>query len=140
MDFKDRLRRLTNNLRSGLYKFMYGRNGVDLFSQFLLRFSFVFLLPSLILKGIAKNVFYSIFLVIIIYTYFRILSKNIYKRQRENTWFVSKSNYLKQRITQRKQYRFYDCPKCHTHLRVPKGAGSITITCKKCGYQFDKKA
>ena len=132
---------MLNKLKYKLARFMYGRNGVDQLSNFMLYGSFVILLPTLFIKNDkVRMIFLILFWVIVIINYYRIFSKNIYKRQKENNYFVSKLNYLKTRFTQRKTYRFYDCPKCHTHLRVPKGAGLITITCKKCGYQFDKKA
>lgn len=137
---KNKLSNLLNKLRNATYKFMYGRNGVDQLSNFLIKVSFVFIILCLFLKGYARLVFELLFWATVIYSYFRILSKNVYKRQAENNWFVSKSNYLKTRFSQRKQYRFYNCPKCKTHLRVPRGVGEITITCKKCGYKFDKKA
>lgn len=137
---KNWLRNLGYKIKNATYKFMYGRNGVDALSNFLLKVSLVFLLPSIFTTGYVQLAFYILFWVTVIYSYFRIFSKNISKRQNENNWFINKSNYYKMRFTQRKQYKFFDCPKCGTHLRVPKGAGNITITCKKCGYQFDKKA
>lgn len=137
---KNWLRNIGTKLRNATYKFMYGRNGVDALSNFLIRISLIFLIPSLFTKNYVRLIFYILFWVTVFYAYFRIFSKNIYKRQQENNWFINKTNYYKMRISQRKQYKFFDCPKCHTHLRVPKGAGNITITCKKCGYEFDKKA
>ena len=137
---KNKLSNFFSKFRNAIYKFMYGRNGVDQLSNFLIRVSFVFILPCLFLKGYVRLAFEILFWLTIVYSYFRILSKDIYKRQQENSWFVSKMNYLKTRVSQRKQYRFYDCPKCKTHLRVPRGVGEVTITCKKCGYKFDKKA
>lgn len=137
---KNWLSNIGSKIRGAIYKFMYGRNGVDDLSNFLILISFVALLPSLFIKSNVAYIFTGAFWIIVIYSYFRIFSKNIYKRQRENNWFISKKNYFKTRVSQRKQYRFYDCPKCKTHLRVPRGVGEITITCKKCGYQFDKKA
>ena len=132
---------MLNKFRNWLYRFMYGRNGVDQLSNYLLYGSFIILIPTIFIRNDkVRLIFLTLFWIVVIFNYYRIFSKNTYKRQAENRWFVSKLNYLKTRITQRKNYRFYDCPKCHTHLRVPKGAGLITITCKKCGYQFDKKA
>lgn len=134
------MRNILNKIRNAIYKFMYGRNGVDELGQFLLFFSSALIIVSLFVKGNTRYIFLILFWIIAIYSYFRVFSRNIYKRQAENNWFKSKTNYLKTRFTQRKTYKFYDCPKCKTHLRVPKGVGEITITCKKCGYQFDKKA
>lgn len=137
---KNWFKNLGNKIRNGLYKFMYGRNGVDQFSNFLIKISFIFIIIPIFVRGYVGLIFNLLFWIIIIYAYFRILSKNIYKRQSENTWFINKINYLKTRFTQRKQYKFYNCPKCKTHLRIPRGVGKVTITCKKCGYEFDRKA
>lgn len=137
---KSWFRNVVTKIRNATYKFMCGRNGVDNLSNFLIGISFVFLIPSLFTSGKVRMVFYVLFWVTVIYAYFRIFSRNVYKRLQENNWFTNKMNYYKMRISQRRQYKFYDCPKCHTHLRVPRGAGNITITCKKCGYEFDKKA
>ena len=119
---------------------MRGRYGVDQLGQTLMWLSFIVLLPSIFITSNVRYIFNLLFWLIIFYEYFRMFSKNIYKRQAENNWYVNKVNYIKTRFKQRKTYRFYNCPKCKTHLRVPRGAGNITITCKKCGHQFDRKA
>lgn len=134
------MKKLLEKFRNAVYRFMYGRNGIDELSNFLLKVGLFVLIPTLFVGGTARLILDLLFWAITIYCYFRVFSKNISKRQAENQWFLSKMNYNKTRVKQAKQYRFYDCPKCHTHLRVPRGAGKITITCKKCGYQFDKKA
>lgn len=38
-----------------------------------------------------------------------------------------------------KNYKYYRCPGCGLHLRVPKGKGKICITCPKCRHEFIKK-
>lgn len=127
-------------IKGWLYKLMYGRNGADDLSRALLLISIIVLLPSSFIKNNFRIVFLVLFWVIIFYSYYRMFSKKLYDRKKENDWYVGKMNYIKLRFSQRKNYRFFDCPKCKTHLRVPKGVGKITITCNKCGYQFDKKA
>lgn len=127
-------------LRKKLMDFMYGRNGIDELSRALLILSTVVLLPSLFIKSNIRFIFVLLFWAVVIYTYFRMFSKKLYNRKQENDWYLGKINYYKLKKSQSKSYRFYDCPKCRTHLRVPKGVGKITITCTKCGYQFDKKA
>ena len=42
----------------------------------------------------------------------------------------------KERWVQRKDYKFFSCPSCHTNLRVPRGKGKIKIVCRKCGTSF----
>lgn len=73
---------------------------------------------------------------LIIYGYFRVFSKNVYKRRAENMKFFTWKNTCKQRWKQRKTHKFYRCPKCRTTLRVPKGKGKISITCRSCGEKF----
>ena len=131
---------MLNKIKNKLYQFMYGRYGVDQLTKTLMLSSMVLLVIASFFNNYFRLVVIVLFWIITIYCYFRIFSKNIYKRQSENNKYLSKVNYIKTRLSQSKNYRFYNCPKCKTHLRVPKGVGKITITCKKCGYQFDKKA
>jgi ribosomal protein L37AE/L43A len=44
------------------------------------------------------------------------------------------------RRAQKKDYRFFDCPECHSTVRVPRGKGKIEITCPKCRHKFVKKS
>ena len=38
-----------------------------------------------------------------------------------------------------REHRYFDCPKCHQTVRVPKGKGKIAISCPKCREKFVKK-
>lgn len=131
---------MVNKFKNWLYKVMYGRNGADDLSKALLVLSLIVLIPSSFINSNIRYIFLLLFWIIIIYSYYRMFSKKLYDRKQENDWYLRKINFYKLKSSQRKNYRFYDCPKCKTHLRVPKGVGKITITCNKCGYQFDRKA
>lgn len=132
---------MLQKFRNFLYKFMYGRNGVDSLGRALfIPMVFCILLSMFIPNNVVRFILSIIVWLIIFYMYFRMFSKNISKRRAENAWYEGKVRYLKTRIKQRKDYRFYTCPKCKTHLRVPKGAGKIIITCKNCGEKFERKA
>lgn len=131
---------MKNKIRNWLYKFMYGRNGVDTLGKDLFYVVIFFIILNLFLKGYARLIVTIIVWILIFYTYFRMFSKNISKRRNEAYKYESKKNYFIKRIKESRKYRFFDCPNCKTHLRVPKGIGNITITCKKCGTQFDRKA
>lgn len=124
-------------------RFMAGRNGPDYLSLGVM----ILALIMSIIPGIAFRI---VSLLLMGYALFRIFSKNVYKRQAENYKFYSfiKSfidkikmwGYrVKNRIAQRKTYRFYKCPECKQKVRVPKGKGKISITCPKCGTKFVKK-
>ncbi len=129
-----------------LAQFMYGRRGTDEFSKFLLIVTLVCIVLSWFFGGIVKSVFYLLGLASLVYAYVRILSRNIYKRQQENAWYLKKRDGVKRwfrsvkdRWQQRKDFRFFRCPACHTLLRVPKGKGKLLLTCRKCGNRFERK-
>ena len=44
------------------------------------------------------------------------------------------------RCQQSGEYKFFTCPGCRNHLRVPRGKGKIQITCPKCGQRFGGKS
>ena len=46
---------------------------------------------------------------------------------------------VKERYSQRKDYKFFRCPSCHAMLRVPRGKGKVKVVCRKCGTSFVKK-
>lgn len=119
---------------------MYGRNGTDSLNRALFIPIVLLFALSMFTQGNTRIIVSLFAWVLIIYMYFRTFSKNIVKRRKENDWYERKINYIKTRARQAKQYRFFTCPNCKTHLRVPRGVGKITITCKKCGTKFDRKA
>ena len=132
--------------REKIARFMDGRNGTDDLGRFLLIVSLVLVVLSMLIRGLAGSILWALVLVVLIVCYFRILSKNVYKRRSENEWYLRRKNAisrwfrsLKDRWNQRKEYRFFRCPSCHTLLRVPKGKGKILLTCRKCGRRFERK-
>lgn len=153
-----------NSLREKLARFMYGRYGSDQFCRFLLRLTIICFLLSFFVNGT-----YFAGIIIMIYAYFRMFSKNYDKRRRENelylkysynvrSWFNKKLpglkgffsrtghkittwfRKLKFTINQRKVYHIYKCPTCDQKIRIPRGKGKIEIKCPKCGQTFIKKS
>lgn len=128
-------------IREKIQQFMYGRYGNDSLGKFLVIAGLVLYLLG---TFIAKLNFLRIpAIVLLIFAYYRMFSKNIAKRQSENAKFCSAKNKLfvylkniKERWVQRKDFKFYTCPSCKATLRVPKGRGKIKIVCRKCGNSF----
>lgn len=122
---------------------MYGRYGSDKLSMFLLVAYFILYLISAI-TGL--GLFYYIALALIVYSIFRSMSRNIEKRRRENAKFLQLAGpslqHMKMRSTIRKDkaHRYFKCPNCKQYLRVPKGKGKISITCRSCGTSFEEKS
>ncbi len=134
-------------MREKLLRFMAGRNGNDALNRFLIVLGLVLMVLSMFLPAAVGRFFYPLFLLVLILAYFRMFSRNLYKRQAENAWywkkrtaFVSSFRLLKERWLQRKDYRFFNCPSCRTTLRVPRGRGKIKIVCRKCGTSFVRKS
>ena len=78
-------------------------------------------------------------LAIILWSFFRILSRNIPARRAENEAYL---NLLRSLGAKRrdKAHRYYRCKQCGAVMRVPRGLGKIEITCPKCGRTVTKKA
>lgn len=38
-----------------------------------------------------------------------------------------------------REHKYFRCPNCGQMLRVPKGKGKISISCRNCGTTFQKK-
>lgn len=85
-------------------------------------------------------------LVLLAVVFYRMFSRNLSKRYRENQWFLRYWNRvsawyrrLLQTARDRRTHRYYKCPNCSSKLRVPKGKGKIQITCPVCRTEFIKK-
>jgi len=139
---------MMNRFRDRFIRAMYGRNGNDPFNKFLLIAALVILLVNMFLKGtFLYPVLSALILGLLVYVYFRMFSRNVYKRREENQKYLEIRyrvfGYLKgikERWVQRKDYKFFYCPSCHATLRVPKGHGKIKIVCRKCGNSFTGKS
>lgn len=135
-------------MREKMQRFMSGRYGADELGRTLSAVVLGCLVVSMFSPLLSVlSVFYWIGIVLLIYSCFRMLSKNTSKRYEENQKFVNwryrmtvKQNQSRKQFAQRKDYRFYKCPQCSQKVRVPRGKGKICITCPKCRAEFVKKS
>lgn len=133
-------------MRERLIRFMTGRNGADNLSRAVSVVVIVLLVVSLFIHGEAARVLWIIAVLGMVYVYFRMFSRNVYKRREENAKYLRATagirmyfRGLHERWSQRRDYKFFRCPSCRTLLRVPKGKGKIKVVCRKCGNSFIKK-
>lgn len=130
-------------MRNALQRFMYGRYGNDQLNNFL-TISYLVLFVLYMLSGLQP--LYWLCTVLIFVVLFRMLSRNIYKRREENVKFLRKADpvirwYRLQRTMRRdKDHIYFKCPNCSQQLRVPRGKGKITVTCRSCGASFQEKS
>ena len=131
-------------------KFMQGRYGVDSLAKFTMGAALVCIVLAMFL-GLKwpslGSVLDTLGLVSIIYTYFRILSRNIQKRYEENQKYLDSTYKLRVRfakeknlMAQRKTNHIYTCPGCGQKIRIPRGKGKIEIDCPKCHTKFIKRS
>lgn len=136
-----------NKFKDSFMRFMAGRYGVDAFGKFLNIVSLVLLVVALISKW---SLFYLLGVLLIIYEYYRMFSRNIQKRYAENQKYLTLKykftiklgnikNIFKPRADA-KTHKVFKCPTCKQKVRVPRGKGRIEITCPKCKNKFVKKS
>ena len=136
-------------MKEKFMRFMQGRYGVDGFARFTMGVALVCIVVSNFFRngstiGALLN---TLGLAAIIYTYFRMLSRNISKRYAENQKYLAMTSKLRQRFNreknmmqQRKSHHIYTCPSCGQKIRIPRGSGKkVEIDCPKCHTKFIKK-
>lgn len=127
-----------------LTSFMAGRYGSDQLGLLTLSGGLVLSLAgsfaNLGVLSLAGLILYGI-------TLFRMFSRNKEARIRENQKYLSLSSgwirkirQFLRRLKNRKEYKYFRCPKCRVLLRLKRGCGEKNITCAKCGHQFHQKA
>jgi predicted lipid-binding transport protein (Tim44 family) len=135
---------------------MSGRNGVDQLSIALVWGGLLIGLIGNLLGGlIGKNAIGALVSMAgllvsnaaYIFAVYRIFSRNLPKRQREEQEYQAlrhrvsiKSTQAVNRFKNRKQYKYFRCPGCKTLMRLPRNKGVVTVTCKCCHNSFTQKS
>ena len=124
-----------SRIANGFRRFMSGRYGTDKLNSAILTVAVILCLVSLFIPYMpVKLGFMVVYYALLVLAILRMLSRNTYKRYRENRKFLQLLDRIKDR-----QHRYYDCPRCRQQVRVPRGKGKISITCPKCREKFIKK-
>ena len=143
---------------------MQGRNGIDEFARFQNRLSFILLLVAIVFSILTAAfasrslltaaivfrvlyfVFYGLGIVFMIWWCFRVFSRNVAKRQVENTRFLYRRQKIRrffagcrQAWKDRKTHRYFKCPNCGQRMRAPRHKGRIRVTCSQCSNIFITK-
>lgn len=114
---------------------------MDALGRTLLAVSMVLLFVSFFLPG--RGILYFLALGFLFYGYFRMFSRNVQKRYRENAKYLTYENRVrnffrrqKSYHQQRKTHHIFRCPNCKQRIRIPKGKGKVSIRCARCGTEF----
>lgn len=130
-------------IRNALQRFMYGRYGNDQLNTCLL-VSYLALYLLYALTNVA--LLYWVATAALFFCLFRMLSRNYSRRREENGRFMKKVRLviqwfrLRRTIRRDKDHTYFKCPNCSQQLRVPRGKGKITVTCRSCGAVFQEKS
>lgn len=129
-------------IRNAIQRFMYGRYGGDQLNVFLLVLYLIFYFISIWTNFLPL---YWLSLVVIVWGLFRVdrhsppaggeLPSLCSWPDRPINWF-----HLRRTMHRDKEHRYFRCPSCGQQLRVPKGKGKITVTCRSCGAVFQEKS
>ena len=130
-------------IRNAIQRFMYGRYGNDQLNLFLMTLYLLLYLVSMVVRS---EPLYWVSFALLFFTLFRLLSRNLERRRMENIRFMRAAgpviNWIHfRRATRRdKEHVYFKCPSCGQRLRVPRGRGKITVTCRSCGASFQEKS
>ncbi len=125
---------------------MIGRYGADQLWRALMIFYLLAIVITNIVYRFSKIAYYSLSvlsLAIIIFAVFRVFSKNIEARRKENQEWLKitgrirqKFIFAKERNKQKKTHKFVKCKQCKKVLRLPKNKGKLNVSCPHCKNQF----
>lgn len=123
--------KMNTNMRAG------GSYGMDEFGTFLLGFALVMMLVDMFIGSMLLGI---CSLLVLMVGFGRAYSKgNIMKRQAENQMFLARTKpirdwwkLLNMKYRDRKTMKYFKCERCGHVMRVPKGKGTIKVTCPHC--------
>ena len=122
---------------------MYGRYGNDQLNMVLVLLSLALYLVFVVTSW---TFLYAVSFMLMAAALFRCLSRNYDRRRAENGKFLSlvqpvtRWYRLRRTIRRDNDHCYFKCPGCGQQLRVPRGKGRITVTCRGCGASFQEKS
>lgn len=128
-------------------RFMSGRYGYDkLNSALLALYLIIWIVNIFLFSNIASLVLDLVQLLLMLIVLFRMFSRNIYKRQRENQLFLKlfgkylpDTKLLKCMYIDRHTHVYKKCKNCKSVLRLKKTKGDHTAICPKCSNRIKVK-
>lgn len=131
-------------IKNKFYRFMYGRYGTDTLSKVMLWVYLAFILICTVLSFFINSIWFSLFYYVsctamIFWMFFRMFSRNVAARRRENDRFCGFFKLRKNKFRDRKTHVYRKCPSCGAVLRLPKAKGKHFVVCPRCKNRFEVK-
>lgn len=123
---------------------MYGRYGTDTLGKVMLFAYIGIILVHSVLTLFIDSVWYDLCVWLISVTlaitiFYRMFSRNIEKRRKENARFCGFFRLRKNKFKDRKTHVYRKCPSCGATLRLPKAKGKHSVICPRCKNRFTVK-
>lgn len=122
---------------------MSGRNGNDAVGMTVFFISFGLAIANIF---VTSNYLLIAEAVFIFYFLFRIMSRNVYQRRRENAAYLGFFHKIKiffatriKHFKERKIYVYKKCPSCKKTLRLKHEKGKHIVVCPNCRNEFKVK-
>lgn len=130
------------NFRYKLMQFMSGRYGPDRLFYGLFTVAIILSFVNVFVRSVVIQL---LVYALIIFGIYRMFSRNLEARRRENRWFQDKLGVLKRKkefYNQKKVDKchvYKKCPACKAVLRLPHRLGTHTTVCPRCNREFTVK-
>lgn len=127
------------NFRYKLMRFMSGRYGVDALFYVLFGVAAVLFVVNVFARSIIIQLIID---VVLVYAFYRALSRNIAARRRENSAVMHIAFKIREKHNVRRQRKadythvYKKCSRCKAVLRLPRRKGKHTTICPKCQNKF----
>ena len=132
-----------NGFKDKLINFFRQRYGIDELYKFLLTMFIIIWVLNIFIRS---TILYWLNLLICFFIIYRMFSKNVYKRQKENIKFLRIKDKLKGKVKlsrrkwkDRKTHIYRKCPNCKAEIRLPKKKGKHVCICPNCKKDFNVK-
>jgi hypothetical protein len=128
--------------KNKLIGFLYGRYGNDTLNKVLTAIYLIWLIVFTVVDVLVKSIIFSIIgwsisLALFFWVIFRMMSRNIYARRRENDKFCGFFKLRRNKFRDRKTHVYRKCKSCKAVLRLPKAKGKHFVVCPKCKSRFE---
>lgn len=131
-------------IKNKLYRFMYGRYGTDTLSKVMLWVYMGWILCLTLISLFVDSIWFSLFyyastIAMACWMFFRMFSRNIAARRRENDRFCGFFKLRRNKFRDRKTHVYRKCHACGAVLRLPKSKGKHYVVCPRCNKRFEVK-
>lgn len=127
-------------------EWMRGRQGPDDLARFSVNLAILILIVNLVLGifGINASWLAWVELALVAYALFRMMSRNLGARLRENAAFLKALGPVRPWLqnpraasAELRAYKHVRCTSCKQRVRVPRGKGRLRVTCPRCHTKFE---